>query len=60
MIPNVLPTAYFSNTFSIWPTFFWILPRHFFILALGRQVRIVRDLSRFLFTPRLSLHEACL
>jgi hypothetical protein len=39
---------YVSNTFSIWPTFL-DFAGELLVLALGRQVTVVRDLSRSFF-----------
>jgi len=41
--------------FSIWPTFFELCPRSFFVLAFGCQIGVIGDLARLFFDGALRL-----
>ena len=61
MIPSIfIGLAYFSNTFSIWPTFFWMVPATFSALAFGGQIGIIRNLPGRSLWPCPSTRVACL
>lgn len=53
---RALPLIYFSNTFSICPTFFSTLPASFSIFAFGSQVGVIGDLGLASLSRCLSPH----